>query len=415
MSWLIALAGFAGIMAVFSTVVTVGVEATHKMLASRRNGLMEMMRSMHENVLTRLDRPGAPGEAASASREGRAFAATMVRSPSSGGRGRKLTPWDWGLNILHHRFERLSKRQFAEQLAQTEFGQQLAQQDRASIQRTLGQLAYEFDRHGAAQSDYFRRRAKVYSALIAFAFVAFGNINAIEIYKHLANNEAAVSRLVPVMEQGAMMQQAQIAAREPTAPVEVAASYQRTMEMLKAESALPVGRGYFPFCEESAAPPQPDPRCAPDVGEMALFGVALPPWAARAVHEDTFGDWAVWLLSIVATAGLLGLGAPFWFDLFSKAASMTTGQIARLKPDAVPAAERAVPAGLRGAEETDVPGMTDALLIAAGYPERAYPGTGAGDGAPGGMRLGAASAETAGPGAQAGSFGFRLPPGAVKG
>ena len=42
MSWLVALVAFAGIMGVFSTVVTVAVEAYHKALSLRRSGLQEM-------------------------------------------------------------------------------------------------------------------------------------------------------------------------------------------------------------------------------------------------------------------------------------------------------------------------------------------------------------------------------------
>ena len=409
MNWLIALAGFAGIMAVFSTVVTIGVEATHKFLASRRNGLMEMMRSLHENVVIRLD--PADGRASPA-RDARAFAAAMVRSPSSGGRGFKLTPWSWGLNILHHRFERLSKRQFAEQLAQTEFGSRLAGLDRSAIQRTLGQLAYEFDRHGAAQSDYFRRRAKVYSAFIAFFFVAFGNINAIEIYKHLAGNEAATSRIIPLLEQPGLIPDAEIrlAAAGPGSSDEIARDYLQMIERLQADTALPIGRGYFPFCEPASAPPQPDPRCADDLGSVSVFGHALPGWAARAFHRDTYGDWVVWFLSIVTTAGLLGLGAPFWFELFSKTASLATGQTVRLRQEAAQAAAP-LPAGMRGAEETDIAGMTEAFLIAAGRPERAYASVDTGLSA--GMRLGAASADAA-RGAP-GSLGLRMPPGAVDG
>lgn len=430
MSWIVALAGFAGIMAVLSTVVTIGVEAIHKSLSLRRSGLQEMLRAMHARVLSEIkeDIDGADVKAAAK------FANDMTASPSFGGQGRWWWIANWGLNISQRRFERLSKRQFAEQLADTAFGRDLASRDRAEIRSHLARLNYEFDRLGAAQGDYFRRRAKVFSGLIAFCFVAIGNVNAIEIYKHLAANEAALGRALNIAENEASVSALRQPVSGEASPQDIQSSYVETIRTLKAETALPMGRTFFPFCEAEPAYdrlgkalldpegrplkiPSSDPKCADStgplpIGEVMGLNVSVPAALTQVTNKP--GDWLIWLLSIMTTAGLIGLGAPFWFDLFARTGALAGGQVGRLKAIAdTQAVEPSVP-GKRGSEETDLEGAIDALLIASGQPHRVAGGA---LGAPlggylGPSRAGAEGGSTAIPSAQR---GLRPPPGAVKG
>lgn len=425
MSWLVALAAFAGIMAVFSTVVTVAVEAFHKALSLRRSGLQEMLRSMHLNVITRLD-ASLPEEDRKALRKSAAeFANSMTKSPSYGGEGRWWWPSNWGLNISQRRFERLSKRQFAEQLAQTDFGRKLLKKDRATIQRVLSELAYEFDRVGVAQGDFFRRRAKVFSGLVAFGFVAIGNINAIEIYTGLARSEAVAGRAISFVE-GTFDANGQILPGvSPAEKRETVESYMTAVEDVQAKTQLPVGRAYFPYCEGlqvagEATRRVVDERCRADVAPLAFAipfteqNIEVPSSFRQAMVSP--GNAFVWLMSIIATAGLLGLGAPFWFDVFNQAASMAGRQITQAKQAAVDdSAGKGSSPSKRGGEEADLHEMTDSFLISGGQASRSRMG---GASAPMGIRLGAASADTR-PGASGpdrpAQTGLRRPPGAVRG
>jgi hypothetical protein len=445
MSWLVALAAFAGIMAVFSTVVTVAVEAYHKALSLRRSGLQEMLRAMHMRVIKRLDATLPEADQKALVKAASSFAKSMTQSPSYGGQGRWWWPANWGINISQRQFERLSKRQLAEQLSQTDFGKRLIQADRVTIQGVMAELAYEFDRIGAAQSDYFRRRAKMISGVFAFAFVAVGNINAIEIYKHLAESEANAGRAINFVEQVAAQREtykatlaSDMASDEPDFE-----PYLSAIEEVRAQSQIPTGRAYFPYCEglQLQAPEktagdtskiETQTRINVDEGlcsdlnqkiEVWFFKrdwtVDLPAAFGNAVRKP--GPWIVWLLSIIATAGLLGLGAPFWFDVFNKAAAMAGRQVTQAKAAAVEEDKKSEPSvpGKRGGENANISEMTDAFLASSGQIGRA--GSMAA-GAPLGARLGAASADLTGgappsPSAPAPSsgHGVRLPPGAVKG
>lgn len=427
MSWLVALAAFAGIMAVFSTVVTVAVEAFHKALSLRRSGLQEMLRSMYARVITRVDPGLSQDDRKTRMKAAARFANNMTRSPSFGGEGRWWWPANWGLNLSQRKFENLSKRQFAEQLAETEFGQRLIGADRQTIQRTLAELAYEFDRTGVAQSAYFKRRAKMVSGLLAFVFVAIGNINAIEIYQHLARNEASAGRTINFVE-AVLNENMRNEPQNGGSESEVVSQYIDSIQKVQAQTRLPIGRAYFPYCEGLALPgeaaPRPvDTRCRNGAASMQLpipftdKELSLPTSLAEAFRSP--GNWLIWTLSIIATAGLLGLGAPFWFDVFNKAAALAGRQVTQAKDTAALEDSRARAPSLpakRGGEEADAAEMTDSFLIAGGQAHRALCN---GDSAPLGLRLGPASQEAGayarGSSPSPGSNSVRRPPGAAKG
>jgi hypothetical protein len=143
--FLVALLAFAGVMAFLSTLVSVFIEALHKVFALRRSGLEEMLRAMHHNVLSRLDPAAAttldtsrfvtsPGD-----RQASAFARRMTENVAFSGHGRF---W-WLRNIpginwfFRRRHESLSTLQFVEQLARSDVGRSLRGLSRDMRQRAL--------------------------------------------------------------------------------------------------------------------------------------------------------------------------------------------------------------------------------------------------------------------------------------
>ncbi|MCG8443769.1 MAG: hypothetical protein MI723_18360 [Caulobacterales bacterium] len=424
MAWVLALVAFAGVMTILSTIVTVVVELIHKVFSMRKTGLQEMLRALHDNVIQDLEE-GRPHEPDLLQRGGRsknaaAFAKAMTASPAYGGGGRWWWPANWRLiGVFQRRFERLSRRQFAEQLAQTEYGRRLAAQDRDAVRRALATSIYEFDRYGVAQTDFFRRRAKVFSAIAAFAFAVLANVNAPELYLHLATNDASLRQTLSLLDDADLdgqigrAQAAQAAIDEQIARLEqadgegnvaaledqretayaVRGEIVEIVDTLSGDSRLPIGRRYFPYCLDPLADVE---QCGGGAG-LALAGGAPqaaaaggPAWLSPTIWRlaTSPGDGFIWLVSMIATAGLLGLGAPFWFNLYSKAGAVV-GLAASRRMSAPPpgAGEAAIPVsaptGARGSEEPTLEESVDAFLIASGKPPELRPaGPGGGGGAP---------------------------------
>jgi hypothetical protein len=429
MNWLLALLAFAGLMAVLSTVVTAAVEALHKLFSLRQAGLGEMLRALHDSVIVNIENGArtqaqrqALARAGGSSKDARKFAADVTRSPAFGGGGRWWWPANWNLNISQRRFERLTHRQFAEQLAQTNFGQKLAECDRDKVRQALARTMYEFDRFGVAQSQFFRRRAKVFSGVVAFAFVAFANFDAVKVYIHLANSEDSVNKVLALVgvEDAEDLAAATVSARERVerlladinakqAAGSTEVSEQEEAKLRSASLALnslvtdmrrgadlPTGREFFPYCEVAESDPT---RCIgldADAGRVSFFGLSgfdQKPlyWSEPLVRlVRSPGDALVWLLSIIATAGLLALGSPFWFDAFGRLASLARASTPASKALDVPDPESAEVTKhasiMRGSEEPGLEELTDAFLLASGVTSMPKPGS-----HPIGTRLGAPS------------------------
>ncbi len=384
MNWILALFAFAGIMAVMSTIASVVVEAIHKGFALRGGGLQEMLRALHDGVVMPLD-PEYPditqGLEGGASKRAAQFAKQMTRSPSYGGKGR----WWWIanipiLNVFRRRFENLSKLQFVEQLTQTDYGQRLSSMSRPQVKQSLNRLVYEFDRYGAGQSEYFRARAKVFTTIVALLIVSLGNVNALAIYSHLATNQGALNGVLNTFSTeealdgfiAQKVQEATLAQGQNGAATGMASSISSDFRILS-NAGFPVGRDFFPYCDT----PQ-NTNC--DVKTFAesvnLFGL----YESKAIPRILTPEGFQWLLGMIATAGLIGLGATFWFNLFRAMASFAlrnagTSNVARVASNEsrpfTAEGEVRRPRDMKGSlatpsAEPDLDLLTDAFLTVSG-------------------------------------------------
>ena len=408
MNWVLALFAFAGVMAVMSTVVSVCVEAVHKVCRLRGGGLQDMLTALHDEVIAPID-PNQPEVTqpiqGSVTKQAKSFATEMRLSPSYGSnsRYRVLSSLPF-FGLLNRRFENLSKLQFVEQLPRTQFGQSLAGKPREEIRSTLNRVVYEFDRFGASQTDFFRARAKILTTLIALLIVVVGNFNALTLYTYLAKDPGASSAISNIVQNnpeivGQIVDkkiQASMEAGEGDPQVEdlVISVAERFRDMK--ELGLPVGRAFFPYCLNPDAP-----GC--DI-ETDIQPVKLPllPYTSEAIPRMLTSEGFVWLIGMVATAGLIGLGSPFWFNLFKSLAglvlrSQSLNASARAVGDTI-AVSAPAPGELRRprepnpslakpGDEPDLDVLTDAFLIVSGKDVGAPPV---------GRRLGDASADATG-------------------
>lgn len=387
MNWILALFAFAGIMAVMSTIASVVVEAVHKVFALRGGGLQEMLRALHDGVVMPLD-PEYPditqGIEGGATKRAAQFSKQMTRSPAYGGKGR----WWWianvpFLNIFTRRFENLSKLQFVEQLTQTDYGQRLSGMSRPQVKQSLNRLVYEFDRYGVGQTDYFRARAKVLTMIVALFIVSIGNINALAIYSHLATNQSALNQMLNTFNSTAALES--IAAgkkQETSAGLNASAQGQANLSdgmssiasdiRVLSNAGFPVGRNFFPYCDN---PENLNCDIKQDAKPISLFGL----YDSAAIPRMFTLEGIHWFLGMIVTAGLIGLGANFWFNIFRAMAAFalrnaTQGNSrvnqAAVKPATVSGEVRR-PKEVKGTlaapgDEPDLDLLTDAFLTVSG-------------------------------------------------
>ncbi len=408
MNWILALFGFAGIMAIMSIIASVVVEAIHKVFSLRGSGLKEMLRALHDGVVMPLD-PAFPevqeGLEGGGTKEASKFAKQMMVSPSYGGKGR----WWWisnlpGLNLFRRKYENLSKIQFVEQLTQTDYGKRLSGKDRSEIKTSLNRLVYEFDRYGEGQSNFFRGRAKVFTTIVALLIVSLGNLNALSIYRHLASDEGALNGVISFFQNDPELLNAYIdkrtstlAAIDPQDAAETqitqAASTIKSDIRILSNAGFPVGRAYFPYCEVPSNPGC-DVKTYKSGEPVNLLG-----YKSYAIPRIFTPEGATWFLGMIATAGLIGLGAPFWYNIFKLLATMAVRvhPVARQATAVMDVSQTSKvegevkrPPSPKGTlaspgEEPDLDLLTDAFLTVSGKDVLSRP--------PMGKRLGEASAD----------------------
>jgi len=322
MNLLLALLAFAGLMAFLSTAVSVLIEGVHKAFALRRAGLEEALRTLHTDVLTRLDAHAPPPPAGAASRttpEAAHFARALTESVSFGGKGRfwwlrNLPFFNW---LFSRRKHKLTTLEFVEGFARTETGQRLGRLSYPHLRRALTIAGYEYERYMAAQTEYFKRRAQVLSVLAAVVFAFAANIDAFYIFNRLAVNpqiSEAVQRLAENQQ------------RQPVASSEDANRQLIVQAQELADAGLPIGYMAYPYCLENITLVRAvDPRC-PRIERTA--GAEVPPNPpistimanARARIFEPGGSGFLWFISVIVAGGLIGLGAPFWYDVFRRIA-----------------------------------------------------------------------------------------------
>ncbi len=361
MNYITALLAFAAFMTLASTLVAVILEGANRALDIQRKRLRALVGQFYRDAVTpRI----ADVDAASAAQEdGDQFATVLLADPAHG----------------TEQVRDLTVRQLMEQLAGTQAGAALRSLSRGTLQARLEALAYEFDRLGAASRERLRRRARVWSVVIAFVMAFSLNVDAFRLFGGLVQDRALTQLLIQAVDVDDLQRQytdaSNALARRPTDPVAQAelARLERTLADVRAAASLasglhlPVGAMQYPYClpysplfgaiaaaDRAAAgataapapvtpadprcvqnglvrPTPPAPACASKEGgctpadlqgllstRMTNWWRDLPTSLLKRVNTDTLH----WFVGVLIAGGMIGLGAPFWFNVYRSIAAL---------------------------------------------------------------------------------------------
>ncbi len=187
----------------------------------------------------------------------------------------------------------------------------------ATLADRLEAIAANFERLAAGMHTIFKHRSGLYAALAGMALAAFMNVDGRLVVVQLFSDSALGERVVLAYSAEELQKLAEeqeklscstltgddrtaCEAAAPEAAQVILSTNQATLEGL----GLPIGYSYFPYCRSAADPAVVDARCPGK--DKPTFLLSL----------------AAWLLSILLTGALIGLGAPFWFDLYRRIASI---------------------------------------------------------------------------------------------
>jgi len=358
MSFLMALAAFAAIVTVYSTVVTVLVEGLHKLFGFRSAGMNELLRAFYDQNLSGLSSRLTGEDKERGSPNAASFADRLTkRAPSESLRFWYLRSWPLIRSFFSSRRKSLTTLQFIEGLAETPEGRLLAKQSPEGLRSSLRTVAYEFERLGESQTAYFRSRANLLSVLVGMAVALFVNFDAIAVYKELSRNSELSARLTLTAQQDfAAGFRADAGSNGAGSENKVSGNMQSL--------GIPTGRKMFPHCEGYAytdlvktntATQEAtvnddyiDVRCGKARQQVVnrVWGTSFAQYLAQknvespgvlrrsylwleyrggrvAAVGSNLQTFLLWLLGIIVAGGLMGMGAPFWFRIFSRLSTIT--------------------------------------------------------------------------------------------
>jgi hypothetical protein len=316
MKWLEALLAFALTMIVFSTMVSVILEMIYRFLREREKLFVLMLERLFNQVLWPLVRQRLSQMNIADVR--RDFVDALARNtaaadPDAVSRRR-------GLRRIDN--SKMTVLEFAERLAGTDVGKAIAAEGQARVVAIVNDLAQKYERFCAGARTFLMERSLTYTLFISILLAFALNIDAVVLFRSFVQDEklrqAVVARYDVIVQE---MKEAEAAlAKAKTEPGEDAKKNLEQIEARRKELqrqaadlidvGLPIGYENFPGCLK------PGIRTSVDIGDCNMpaevKGFLSGMWHNATQRTPQF---LFWVVSVILGGLLIGLGAPFWFDV----------------------------------------------------------------------------------------------------
>ncbi len=200
---------------------------------------------------------------------------------------------------LEHVLRRLLEAEAAKDLVSTKW---------TELEPKLQAIARRYDELSSALGADFKRRAQLWSILIGIALAVVMNADGTRLLQTFLQDadlrKAAIEKLSPPD-----AAEKKDADSTPANAEETVKKLGQELSLIN-ELALPMGNGYFPHCfyfqDDKERKIALDPLCRT---EDSLW---------------RFRVWLTWLVKVLFTGVLIGLGAPFWYDVARRLAEVRT-------------------------------------------------------------------------------------------
>jgi hypothetical protein len=343
MSWLQAALAFALVMLVLSTIVTILLEGCYRVFQVRESGFRLMMERIFDDVLKPRVGHALRGVTVDEARE--RFLDAVTHNQGYSGKTNPLrAAFAQSANL-----KSMTMMQFADRLADTDVGKAIARTGEQHIENFINDLSQKFERFGEASSQRFKAQAQFWCVCVSLALAFVANVDAVRLFQDLVRNQeltgAVIAQYGGLVEEGAerpssveetfksvdyLREQNLLTDEEVVRFKESFADSRLKLVELKSVG-LPITIESWPFCAGKAGATGRDsapngsapisgrvPSDSKCNGEVSALGPRLDIWISDWDQVAT-RIWSAaglaWFLSVVLAGLLIGLGAPFWFDL----------------------------------------------------------------------------------------------------
>jgi hypothetical protein len=323
MKWIEAALAFALIMFVLATVVTILMESAYRLLLTREKSFRLMMARLFDEVLRPRVGHLLRGVTIAQARE--RFLETVTRNQA----------YEEKNDVVRQRVQpdqlaSMTMMQFADRLADTDVGKAIARGGGEYVETAINDLAMKFERFGAASSQRFQDHARFWCVVLSTGLAFAANVDTIRVVQSLLHDQDLTTRIVDkyqglvegdaVRPRDAVVELQAIAALEEKGVItqdereslEKSLSEARLQIGELRETGLPITFDAWPFCKgKTRSGGAWDSKCGSEVTASV--------WTWGGIVQVASRLWSptglAWFFSVLLAGALIGLGAPFWFDL----------------------------------------------------------------------------------------------------
>ncbi len=415
MELLYAILMFSLLMIVFSTVVTGLVEALHRQILSRESGFKSMMVRYYDEVLHRRYLLDASCKADFISATTENLGDGKIQADTNSELFTKLVQNNFLISILRRLFlspqvEHLTPEEFIRRLSQTKAGLQISKKTKENtsavpLKNVIRDLATAFNAYGNGARKHYADRASALSFALALILAFTANINPYRLFNSfidnpngpriiIENNDVSVLKNKKIKEKIDASIELYLTTDDRAAEAKAKQSLDSITKKSRqlTEVNIPVGTKYFPYCGEGSSDllcktveSELEQSCrdiakkdtdsygrenkAPEdnTGKKSAVEKSDAPaspiskcvdenWVSHLLTKQPW-DLVSWFAWTSFAAFLIGLGAPFWFLVYSRSAKWVSF-IAGAKRRTEPALDTETTATAKPASELDLDELT---------------------------------------------------------
>lgn len=361
---------FALTMAALATVVTVIMEAGLRIVRMRKKNFIEVMKLLNKELgmgtlqMTDKDRwaffvkvvknpaktavdklstqvAKLPKTFAAKSNEDRIAEFGYIRSDGLTFKARLSDFFSRGMRITKRGslYETVSLEYMLRCLASIESIKNASQTASDALKIEFNRIAIKYEEFGSSVSASFKHHSQYYSLLVGIVLAVFANVDGMRIFEAYKSNPSLAVKVIEKQEeliQSYAQAQASLEQFQKNKPDEKndIEAIKKTVKNAQQQFSnlvtmgLPIGWDFYPNCPYDGDPSkweQSSPKCrslsakAQNYQSQCVF---LRVW--KTASSDMTGFF-VWLVTVVISGTLIGLGAPFWFDVAKRLSQIRKG------------------------------------------------------------------------------------------
>ena len=200
---------------------------------------------------------------------------------------------------------------------------------KGNLTKAVSELSAKYDEYVSAIGVKLKDRAKLWSLVVGICVALVMNVDGVRLFQDYVKNPEITAKVIRELEKANEAGSEKLAdKKQPTeqpkqggepnnSSAATPADLDKKMRWLE-KLSLPIGTEYFPYCTADADGKRTriDPLCAKHGAPENFCDIA------KLVFGEV--DGLAWLFKVIVTGLLIGLGAPFWYDVARRLGEVRT-------------------------------------------------------------------------------------------